>query len=92
MIFAPSAFGADAKDRQRGNLAAGSSLALAFTIFQIVNNDLKLSAGSGFALLLIGTWCLYSIISAALVRMLNGKEDYLTNIMVGIRLFPFSIL
>jgi hypothetical protein len=88
MVFAPATFGADAKRRQNQNLAfAASSLGIAFTIFEIVNNDMKLSAESALAFLLMGTWCLYSIISAGLVKLLNGKEDYATNIVVGIRLF-----
>jgi len=89
MLFDPAAFAVDAKNRQSRNMAfAASSIGVAFTIFQLVkvNEDLKPGATSALGLLLMGIWCLYAIISAALVKLFKGKENYVTNVMVGIRM------
>lgn len=87
MIFEPTRFGAAVKDQKNRNLAfSASSVGVAFTIFQLVSSDVKLSAGSALALILIGIWCIYSILAAALIKLLGAREDYLANVLIGVRL------
>jgi len=70
------------------NLAfAASSIAVAFVIFQLDSNHWSPAKGTKWALLLIGVWCLYAVISAFLLKLMKGTQDHLTNILVGIRLF-----
>jgi hypothetical protein len=70
------------------NLAfAASSIAVAFVIFQLDSDRWSAAESPALALLLIGMWCLYAVISAFLLKLMKGAQDYLTNILVGVRLF-----
>lgn len=74
------------------NLAfAASSIAVAFVIFQLDSNHWSPAKGTKWALLLIGVWCLYAVISAFLLKLMKGTQDHLTNILFGIRLFAIFL-
>jgi hypothetical protein len=94
VLFSPTRIDDSSDDDMAGldqpaqNLAfAGSSIFVAFVIFQVDSADWNLTHAAPLAMLYIGIWCVYALMFAMLLKVLRGSQTPITNVLLGVRLF-----